>query len=277
MLALGALPCFAETQTTPVKFEEVDAGMPYNVAEIPVSNPASMQGLRIAVLAAHGFEEIELTYPLRHFERRGAQVDIISPDWIQGRVMAVQFLKPSVWLPVTKNISQAKVEDYDAVVVPGGAWNPIIMRTDGKVLDFLRAASSKGLLIASVCHGPQVLLSAGLVKGKMVTGVGDIRIDLRNAGASVIEDQPVVVTGNLLTSRDPNDIGQFSQGIEDALQGARRTARFERLHSGRLVTCPGCSGSGRTFGGPGNYSYACPTCKGTGQVATELPPVSTDH
>lgn len=202
----------------PVRLEEVDAGLPYKVADVPVSDPQSMKGLKIAIVAAHGFEEIEVTYPLRYFQARGATVDIVTPDWIKDRVMAVQFLKPSVWLPVAKQVSQVKATDYCAYVVPGGAWNPIIMRTDGKILELLREANKANKLIASVCHGPQVLLNAGLVKGKEVTGVGDIRTDLRNAGAKVIEDRPLVVDENILTSRDPNDLKEFSQGIEQYLR-----------------------------------------------------------
>ena len=208
----------ADGEFAQVKFEEVDAGMPYNVAEVPATDPNAMKGLNIAFVAAHGFEEVELTYPLKYFKDRGAHVEIITPDWIKDRVMAVKFLKPSIWLPVTKQISQAKPTDYCAVVIPGGAWNPIIMRTDGKILDFVRGADKAGKLIASVCHGPQVLLSAGLVAKKDITGVGDIRQDLRNAGANVIEDRPLVVDGNLLTSRDPNDLREFSQGIEQYLK-----------------------------------------------------------
>lgn len=213
--SLGASGTFAaQMKFTPVKFEEVDSGMPYNVKEVPVTNPESMKGVKIAVVAAHGFEEVEVTYPVKYFLARGADVEVISPDWIKGRVMGVRFLKPSLWIPVTKNISQVKGGDYCAVVVPGGAWNPIIMRTDGQILEFMKASSKANKLIASVCHGPQVLISAGLVKGREITGVGDIRQDLRNAGGKVVEDQPVVVDGNILTSRDPNDLAEFSQAIE---------------------------------------------------------------
>ncbi|MBI4859015.1 MAG: DJ-1/PfpI family protein [Candidatus Riflebacteria bacterium] len=248
-----------------------------------------MKGLKIAVVAAHGFEEVELTYPLKYFKARGAQVEIVTPDWIKDRVMAVKFLKPSIWLPVTKQVSQAKPTDYCAVVVPGGAWNPIIMRTDGKILDFIRGANENGKLIASVCHGPQVLLSAGLVKGKDITGVGDIRTDLRNAGANVIEDRPVVVDENILTSRDPNDLKEFSQGIEEYLKknlkfcksrekAGASAAPAEPSSTEQQVTCPGCNGAKTLRGGPGMYPYTCPTCKGKGTVpGIPRPPVSTDH
>ncbi|MBF0406403.1 MAG: DJ-1/PfpI family protein [Candidatus Riflebacteria bacterium] len=211
-----------------VKFEEVDSGMPYNVSEVPVADKDSLKNIRIAIVAAHGFEEIEGTYPIRHMLKRGATVDVITPDWIKDRVMAVQFLKPSIWIPVDKQISQAKPEDYDAIIIPGGAWNPIIMRTDGAILDFIRKAFGMNKLIASVCHGPQVLINAGIVNGRNVTGVGDIRIDLKNAGGNVIEDRPVVLDRNLLTSRDPNDMAEFSKAIEEYLS---KKSGFENLHN----------------------------------------------
>lgn len=278
-------------ELTPVKFNEVDAGMPYNVEKVPVTDAESMVGARIAIVAAHGFEEIEVTYPAEFFLSRGAEIDIIAPDWIKGRVMAVQFLKPSVWLPVTKNISQAVVSDYCAVLIPGGAWNPIIMRTDQQILEFVKSAHKANKLIAAVCHGPQVLISADLVKGRMITGVGDIRTDLANAGAEVIHDQPVVVDGNILTSRDPNDLAEFSKGIETYLKknlafcksqekdlaAALSVAESMKSSGSWSTVCSVCKGTGRLFGGPGMYPYSCHECNGTGHVHSNKPPVGTDH
>ena len=225
MLALFNLSNLNAQQITyeEVNPAEVDAGMPYNVKAVPVTDPSSLSGVRIAIIAAHGFEEIEATYPIEHMTNRGAIIEVITPDWIKDRVMAVKFLRPSIWIPVTRQISQAKVEDYHAIIIPGGAWNPIIMRTDAQILDFVKKFHASGKLVASVCHGPQVLLSAGLVKGRKITGVGDIRQDLRNAGAVVIEDQNAVVDGNIITSRDPNDLAFFSTAIEKFLKNAARS------------------------------------------------------
>lgn len=238
-LCLSALSATAQP-FAPVKPEEVDSGLPYQIPEVPVSSATALARSRVAIVAAHGFEEVELTYPLSFLKARGARVDVITPDWIKDRVMAVQFLKPSIWIPVDRNISQASAADYDLVFVPGGAWNPIIMRTDGKVLDFLRAADRQGKLIASVCHGPQVLISAGLVRRadqlptaanrRRVTGVSDIRVDLRNAGADVIEDQPVVVDQKLITARDPNDLDELMVAIEQALKERARAQTFGRIY-----------------------------------------------
>jgi protease I len=290
---IGGAPLSAgQLKTTPVKPAEVDAGMPYNVKEVPVKNPESLKGARIAVVAAHGFEEIEVLYPVNYFLARGGEVHIITPDWIKDRVMAVQFLKPSVWLPVTKNISQAKPNDYCAVLIPGGAWNPIIMRTDQQILEFVRTAQKANKLIAAVCHGPQVLISAGLIKGREVTGVGDIRGDLANAGGRVVSDQAVVVDGNILTSRDPNDLAEFSMGIEEYLKKnlafcksqekdgnapALSVSESMERSGGSSGICPQCKGTGRTYGGPGMYPYSCPRCNGTGTIHTNQPPISTDH
>jgi len=278
-------------KVTLVKFEEVDAGMPYEVAQVAVDDNQSMAGAKIAIVAAHGFEEIEALYPIEYFLARGAEVEIIAPDWIKDRVMAVKFLKPSLWIPVSKNISEAVATDYCAVLIPGGAWNPIIMRTDHQILTFIRDAQKANKLIAAVCHGPQVLISAGLVKGRMITGVGDIRQDLANAGAEVIHDQPVVVDGNILTSRDPNDMAEFSQAIETYLKknlafcksqekdaSTGLTVMKSMQQSGRATEiCQVCKGTGRAYGGPGMYPYDCPNCNGTGHIHSNKPPVSTDH
>lgn len=291
-LSLTPSSLFAkQLELTPVQFDEVDAGMPYDIKEVPVKNPESMKGLRIALIAAHGFEEIEATYPLNYFLSRGAEVDIIAPNWIKDKVMAVQFLKPSVWLPVTKNISEVVASDYCAVFIPGGAWNPIIMRTDQQILDFVKEAQKANKLIASICHGPQVLISAGLVKGREITGVGDIRTDLANAGGRVSHDLPVIVDGNILTSRDPNDLAAFCQAIQSYLAKNLAFCKSQKQTLGKAPTvmnlmkssgswdavCKSCNGTGRVYGGPGMYPYNCSKCNGTGHIHSNKPPVSTDH
>jgi protease I len=208
---------------------EVDAGMVYEPKKIPVIRPDELKGMRVAIVAAHGFEEIELTYPLEYFQKRGAQIDIITPNWIKDRVMAVQFLRPSLWIPVSKTISEANPADYDMVLIPGGAWNPIIMRTDSEILNFVNEIESQGSLVSAICHGPQVLINAGLVDRRDVTGVGDIRDDLRNAGAKVFDDKAVVVDGNLITSRNPNDLELFCKAIGRWLRFSKIKRRMNAL------------------------------------------------
>lgn len=115
-----------------------------------------------------------------------------------------------------KTIDEAKIDDYDAVVIPGG-FGPDRLRVNEKVLDFVREMMRAGKLIAAICHGPQVLISADLIKGKKVTCVKQVSVDVINAGAQYV-DEPVVIDGNLITSRHPRDLPGFTAAIIDALK-----------------------------------------------------------
>src|SRR5262249_18464349 len=141
----------------------------------------------------------------------------------RGRVPTANFLAEAHWVPIDLTIDQARPEEFDAVVVPGGAWSPITTRTDGAVLSFLKRMVDASKLVASICHGPQVLASAALVKGKKLTGVGDILADLEAHGALVqykLEGgvEPVVTDGNLITAENPNAVVAFSIAIEQHLE-----------------------------------------------------------
>lgn len=208
--------------------DDVSPGRDYDPPLVPVHRPDSLAARRIAIVCGHGFEEVELTYVLPFLEERGALVDVVTPDWIYRKsrhgVLAVRFLRPSLWVPVDTDITGAAKNQYDCVIVPGGAWNPIICRGDPATINFIAAKASAGALIAAICHGPQVLIDAGLVQGRDVTGVSDIRGDLRNAGARVHVDRPVIVDGRLITSRDPDDLPEFCRAIEMHLAASRAVA-----------------------------------------------------
>jgi protease I len=170
---------------------------------------------------------------LEFLKASGAQVDVIAPDWTtRDWLPATRFWAPTLKIPYQKKISEALVTDYRGVILIGGTWNPAVLRTDAKILEFVKEAARMGRPIFSICHGAQILISAGLVtKGLKVTGSPDIRIDLRNAGADVIEDQAVVVdmgcldaeensgmnaaNFTIVSSRDPNDLEPFCQAIAD--------------------------------------------------------------
>lgn len=213
-----------------IKPEDMDEGMDYNF-ERPEPNP-SLQGIRLAILMGPCPEEPEIVVPLDFLKASGAQVDIIAPDWTsRDWLPAARFWAPTVKIPYQKKISQADVSDYRGVILVGGTWNPAVLRTDTKMLEFIREAVRKSLPIFSICHGAQILINAGLIsKGLKVTGSPDIRIDLRKAGADVVEDQAVVVdTGKeisnwpsagpspvsftIVSSRDPNDLAHFCRAI----------------------------------------------------------------
>ena len=197
----------------------------------PVKDPTALKGKRIAVLAADGFEEIELTGPVWYFRQLGAQVDIVAPkfnptperyglvypEMSKTHIMAIQYLQPVGWMKFDRTANQVKVSDYDAVFIPGGAWNPDNLRQDADVIKFLQDFNRSGKLIAAICHAPVVLASADLLKGKKLTGYWNIQVDLKNAGGTMLE-QPVVTDGNLITSRHPIDVADFSRAVEEWLR-----------------------------------------------------------
>jgi protease I len=196
----------------------------------PVKNKSALKGKKIAVLAADGFEEIELTGPVWYFRELGAEVEIVAPKYnpaperyglvypemSKTHIMAIQYLQPVGWIKFDRTADQIKVSDYDAVFIPGGAWNPDNLRYDKDVIKFVQDFNKSGKLIAAICHGPVVLASANILKGKKLTGFWNIQVDLKNAGADVLEE-PVVTDGNLVTSRHPIDVADFSRAVENWL------------------------------------------------------------
>lgn len=193
-----------------------------------------LQGKRIAVLVTDGVEEVEITIPLHVLRARGATVEIlspregptlekmglISPDQRKTHILTVRFMENAGWLAFDRTIEDADVRLYDAVFVPGGAWNPDTLRTHPAALAFLQAAHAAGKILATICHGPWVFINAGLLKGRKATGYGAILTDIRNAGATVL-DQPVVIDGNLITSRYPLDLPEMIEALTGALLKAQ--------------------------------------------------------
>ncbi|HTI89948.1 MAG TPA: type 1 glutamine amidotransferase domain-containing protein [Puia sp.] len=196
----------------------------------PVKDSTVLKGKRIAVIAADGFEEIELLGPVWYFKQLGAKVDIVAPKYnpAPGRyglmypemarthIMAIQYLQPAGWIKFDRTADQIRVSDYDAVFIPGGAWNPDNLRYDKDVIKFIQDFNKSGKLIAAICHAPVVLASADILKGRKLTGYWNIQVDLKNAGGIVLE-QPVVTDGNLVTSRHPIDVADFSRAVESWL------------------------------------------------------------
>lgn len=190
----------------------------------------TLQGKKIAVIAADGFEEIELTGPVWYFKQLGASVDIVAPkfnpaparyglsypEMSKTHIMAIQYLQPVGWIKFDRTADQVRVSDYDAVFIPGGAWNPDNLRYDKDVIRFIQDFNKSGKLIAAICHAPVVLASADVLKGRKLTGYWNIQVDLKNAGGTVT-DEPVVTDGNIITSRHPIDVADFSRAVENWL------------------------------------------------------------
>lgn len=167
-----------------------------------------LKGRRIAALAADGFEQVELSVPMYALRLAGAKVDVISLR--HGRIRGVNLHEPASRVSVDKTVEEADPNAYDALLLPGGFINPDLLRQSQRAREFVRAFDTAGKPIASLCHGPWVLASAGLLQGRTLTSWPGVRDDLVNAGATWL-DQEVVHDGNLLTSRGPQDMKPFVQ------------------------------------------------------------------
>ena len=172
---------------------------------------------RILIMATDGFEQSELEVPLERLRDAGAEVDIASlqmgeitgwdeDDW--GDEIEVDLLS---------------ADDYDALVLPGGQINPDLLRVDDKAIALIKSFSDAGKPVAAICHAPWLLVEAGLAKGKRMTSYKSIRTDIANAGADVV-DEKVVVDGNIITSRCPDDLPAFCDAIVEALAPANADA-----------------------------------------------------
>ncbi len=181
------------------------------------------EGKTLAILATDGFEEVELTSPKEAIENAGGKTVIVSPN--PGRINANQHREHGAWVDVDMVLDDAKAEDFDALLIPGGLFNPDALRVNQKALDFASAFFEQKKPVFSICHGPQVLISANLVNGRKMTGFKAIQQDLKNAGA-IVSDEPVVVDKGLVTSRNPDDLGAFNDKIvEEICEGKHEGQR----------------------------------------------------
>ena len=170
----------------------------------------NLNGRRIAVLAADGFEKIELALPMKALQAKGAQVDIISLR--AGSIRGVNLHEPASRIKVARTLDEVDPAEYDALLIPGGLMSPDLLRQSAAARDFVRAFDTARKPIASLCHGPWILASAGLVHGRTMTSWPGVRDDMVNAGAIWL-DQPVVRDGNWVTSRGPQDIKPFIKAM----------------------------------------------------------------
>src|ERR1700749_3818458 len=184
--------------------------------------PNSLQGKKVAILAADGVEKVELEQPRGALTEEGAQVSLLSLK--TGEIQARNHdLEPAGTFDVDRAVSDASVDEFDALVLPGGTVNPDKLRLDDAAVGFVRDFVNSGKLVAAICHGPWTLVEAGVVAGRTVTSYPSIRPDLRNAGAKVV-DEEVVVDRNLVTSRSPSDLAAFCAAVVKQLaQAAART------------------------------------------------------
>jgi protease I len=176
-----------------------------------------LNGKRVAILVADGFEQIEMTEPRKALDAAGARTEIVSPA--PGKVKGWNHTEWGDEFPVDVALDRANPADYDALLLPGGVLNPDQLRTMPEAVQFARSFIDAGKPVASICHGPWLLVEAGVVRGRTMTSYESIKTDIKNAGANWV-DQEVVTDHGLVTSRKPDDIPAFNRKmIEEFAEG----------------------------------------------------------
>ena len=185
----------------------------------------SLGTARILIVATDGFEEWELFGPRQILQQRGAKVLLASLT--RDPIQATVHDDPGKTIRPDLTVEQARAEDFDALVLPGGVRNPDQLRLHSEVIDLVRAFDAARKPIAAICHGPWLLVEADILRGKTATSWPSIRTDLRNAGATVL-DQPAVTDGNIVTSRNPDDVEAFTEALIKLVEQAPE-ARSEQI------------------------------------------------
>lgn len=166
------------------------------------------------LVAAEGIERVELSEPWKAVSEAGYEPVLLSPE--TGEVQTFNHLTAAEKQPVDQTVGDASVDDFAALVLPGGVANPDALRTDEKAVGFVRSFMESGKPVAAICHAPWTLIEADVVRGRTVTSWPSVQTDLRNAGAKWV-DEEVVTDGNLITSRKPDDIAAFNKTLLAAL------------------------------------------------------------
>ena len=179
-----------------------------------------LQGRRVAILAADGFEEVELTKPKKALDEAGAKTTVVSIK--SGKIQGMNHADKGETSAVDQTLAEARPQDFDALMIPGGLMNPDALRSNAEALEFVRHFFRERKPVAAICHAPWVLIDAGVVRGRTLTSWPAIKTDVRNAGGNWV-DQEVVVDNGLVTSRKPDDIPAFNKKMIEEFAEGRHT------------------------------------------------------
>jgi protease I len=177
----------------------------------------TLHGLKVAILVADGFEQVELVEPREALDQAGADTQVVSPN--RERVRGWNFTDWGDEIAVDVPLDRARPEDFDALLLPGGVMNPDTLRMQPPAVEFVRAFFDSGKPVAVICHGPWTVIETGAARGRRIASWPSLKTDLRNAGAEWV-DQPVVLDRNLVSSRRPDDIPEFNRGMIDLFSQA---------------------------------------------------------
>jgi protease I len=179
----------------------------------------TLAGVRVAILAARGVEQVELVQPRQAVTDAGATAELLSIE--PGTVQATNHdIEPADEFDVDRVVSEVSIDDYDALILPGGTVNPDTLRQDSAAVAFVRDFVVAGKPVGVICHGPWTLVEADVVRGRTLTSWPSLRTDIRNAGGNAI-DQEVVTDGNLVSSRKPDDLPAFCRALVTHFAAAR--------------------------------------------------------
>jgi protease I len=184
-----------------------------------------LNGMRVAVLVTDGFEQVEMTEPRKALQEAGAKVDLIAPK--KDQVQGMNHDDKGEKFRVDRNLEGVSADEYDALLLPGGVANPDRLRTMPEAVQFAKDFAQSGKPIAAICHGPWLLVEAGLVKGRKLTSWPSLQTDIRNAGGKW-EDSKVVVEPGLVTSRKPADIPAFNEKVIEEFSKNRQATEKHR-------------------------------------------------
>ena len=196
-----------------------------------------LSGKRIALLAADGVEQVELTEPMRAARDAGASVDLISLK--NGSIQGLQGMDKGETFRVDHAVSEVSADDYDGLILPGGLKNPDKLRMDEAAVRFVRTFFEQGKPVAAICHAPWMLVEAGVVRGRTLTSYPSLRTDIRNAGGTWV-DEEVHVDQGLVTSRRPDDLAAFTvKMVEEFAEGLHAGQHARRMEPVGIATSGG--------------------------------------
>jgi protease I len=179
-----------------------------------------LDGKKVAILVTDGFEEVEMTKPREALDEAGAETKIVSLK--SGKIQGMHHADKGDKFDVDLTLDEARPEEFDALMIPGGLMNPDSLRSNVDALEFTRHFFREGKPVAAICHGPWVLIDAGVVRGRTLTSWPAIKTDVKNAGGKWINEE-VVVDNGLVTSRKPDDIPAFNRKmIEEFCEGRHK-------------------------------------------------------